>query len=362
MTGIRSGTLTALFLYDVAEAARLSEVGTVIGSAVPARLAPRPDTPAYIQYLQPPLSIDGEGLGMTAVDGTSVRLKVFDYGVISVAIARPLPATWPELLHLGLNWHDDPGLAAAAERCCRELVSRIRGCLVELHDTWIAEDYLVFGLYELDGAPSAEDLLRVHGHDIARLLRGEHEPLSPQEGEEVLRHRLSYLANDLVIPTWNAAFVYDTEQDAQAPLEILEYANSQLLQFRAYDGLLERQLARIYLQLQAPPWRGRFSRRHARAARELHSIFIDVNELTDRTENTLKIVGDVYAARLYTLAGARLGLDQWKASVRDKLATLDAIYRFAVEQASMARGEFLEMTVVLILLFELVFFVRDLLT
>ena len=95
-------------------------------------------------------------------------------------------------------------------------------------------------------------MLRIHGQDIARLLRGEHDPLSGQESEEVLRHRLSYLANDLVIPTWNAAFVYDTEADAQAPLELLEYANSQLLQFRAYDGLLDRQLARIYAQLQAP--------------------------------------------------------------------------------------------------------------
>ena len=61
MTAIRSGTLTALFLYDVAEAARLGDVGTVVASAVPARLAPRPDTPAYIQYVQPPLTIDGEG-------------------------------------------------------------------------------------------------------------------------------------------------------------------------------------------------------------------------------------------------------------------------------------------------------------
>jgi hypothetical protein len=361
MTAIRSGTLTALFLYDVAEAARLGDVGTAVASAVPARLAPRPDTPAYIQYVQPPLTIDGEALGLTAVEGSAVRFKVFDYGVISVAISRPLPESWPELLHLGLRWHDDPALAASAERCGRELVSRIRGCLDQPIDTWIAEDYLVFGLHELEGTPSADDVLRVHGQDIARLLRGEHEPLSGHESEEVLRHRLSYLASDLVIPTWNAAFVYDTEPNAQAPLEILEYANSQLLQFRAYDGLLDRQLARIYAQLQAPGWWGRVSRSHARAARELHSIFIDVNELTDRTENALKIVGDVYAARLFTLAAARLGLDQWKASVQEKLATLDSIYRFAVEQASLVRGEFLEVTVVLILLFELVFFVRDLL-
>jgi hypothetical protein len=50
----------------------------------------------------------------------------------------------------------------------------------------------------------------------------------------------------------------------------------------------------------------------------------------------------------------RLGLDQWKGSVQEKLRTPADIYRFAVEQTSMARGEFLEIIVVLILVLELV--------
>ena len=100
-----------------------------------------------------------------------------------------------------------------------------------------------------------------------------------------------------------------------------------------------------------PTW---LSRRYSRAARHIHSLFIDVNELTDRAENALKIAGDVYAARVFGLAAARIGLDQWKANVRDKLKTVDDIYRFAVEQAAIARGEFLELTIVLLILLELV--------
>ncbi len=87
----------------------------------------------------------------------------------------------------------------------------------------------------------------------------------------------------------------------------------------------------------------------------MHSLFIDVNELTDRTENALKFVGDIYAARLLALAAARLGLDHWKAD-EEKLKTLDEIYQFAVEQTGMARGEFLELAIVLILVLELVLF------
>jgi hypothetical protein len=193
---------------------------------------------------------------------------------------------------------------------------------------------------------------------IAQLLRGERDPLSVQEREEVLRHRISYYATDLVIATWSGALVYDTPRGAAGVLEILEFANSQLLEFRYYDQLLDAELSRIYAGLQRRGWRPTWlGRRHARAARQVHSLFIDVNELTDKTENALKIAGDVYAARLFAMATARLGLDQWKANVREKLKTVDDIYRFAVEQTSIARGEFLELTIVLLIVLEIVLFV-----
>ena len=67
----------------------------------------------------------------------------------------------------------------------------------------------------------------------------------------------------------------------------------------------------------------------------------------------MKFVGDLYAVRLFGLVADRLGLATWKADVEAKLKKLDDIYRFAVEQSSMARGQFLELTIVLILILEL---------
>jgi hypothetical protein len=80
--------------------------------------------------------------------------------------------------------------------------------------------------------------------------------------------------------------VYDTPAGAQAALEIVEFANSQLLQFRYYDELLDNELAKIYANIKRTPhWYDAVLGRHyARAAREVHALFIDVNELTDRTE------------------------------------------------------------------------------
>jgi hypothetical protein len=356
MSAILLGQLTALFMYDVAQAIGLPTMTALVQTAVPSRLAPRPITPAYVQYQEPPMAIDAEALGIGSVDGCQVRFKVFDYGVISVALTRALPGSWPELLRQGLEVQESTGLAAAAERLCRQLVARIRPAITELREDFVTEDYLVFSVTSLDGRPSSEAVLRDHGHDIAALLRGEREPLSREERDEVLRHRISYLHDDLVIPTWNAAFVYDSEAGAQAVLELIEFANSQLLEFRYYDDLLARELGRVYSQLQAPRWFSAWSRRYTRATQHVHSLFIDVNELTDRTENALKIAGDVYAARVLALASARVGLDYWKASVQEKLKTVDDIYRFAVERTGMVRGEVLEIVVVLILLIELVLF------
>jgi hypothetical protein len=202
---------------------------------------------------------------------------------------------------------------------------------------------------------TADELLEAHGDDIAAMLRGERQPLSAQEQAKVLRHRISYLANDLVVPTWNAALVYDRPAGAQGALDILEFANSQLLEFRYYDALLDDQLGAIYARLQHPRWFEQWiGSRYFRTAQHVNALFVEVNELTDRTENALKFIGDIYAARLFALVADRLGLETWKANVQEKLKTLDDIARFALDQSSVSRGQFLEITIVLILVLELV--------
>jgi hypothetical protein len=355
------GQVTAFFLYDAADAIDLQGVTSLVGGASRVRLTPKTTTPPYVQYEQPPLTIEGRALGITETLGFSVRFKVFDYGVVSIALTRPLPPTWNELVEAGLTWQEDPRLGAACETMCRNLVGRLRGAITSPRTELLAEDYLLFGVTELEGHPTVDALIDRHGDDIVKLLRGEREPLSRQERDEVLRQRISYFEHDLVVPTWNAVFVYDTESGVQATSEIVEFANSQLLEFRYYDDLLARELSGIYAQLQKPGWfRGWGGHKYKRAAQQVHALFIDVNELTDRAENALRIAGDIYTARVLTLTARRLGLEQWKGNVQEKLNTLDAIYRFAVEQSGMARGEALELLVVLILILELVLFVMGL--
>ena len=358
MAEIRAGQIVAFYLFDVAETIDLRAIPALVGgSTTAARLAPKPATPAYVQYDKPPVSFDGRAVGLPTLDGFQVRFRAYDYGVISIALSKPFAGSWPALLDVGQSLIESAELEQRAEGACRALLDRLRPALLGARPALLSEDYLVYVIHELERPQKASELLLAHGDAIAGMLRGERQPLSVQEKTKILRHRISYLADDLVIPTWNAAFVYDTPGGAQAALEIIEFANSQLLEFRYYDELLDHQLGSIYARLQDPKWYDEWiGSRYARAARHVHALFIDVNDLTDRTENTLKFVGDIYAARLFGLVADRLGLATWKANVQEKLKTLDDVYRFAVEQSSMSRGQFMELTIVLILVLELVLF------
>jgi hypothetical protein len=359
MAQIRSGQIVAFYLFDVAETIDLAAIPALVGAlTTPARLAPKPPTPAYVQYDKPPVSFDGSAIGLPELDGFQVRLRAYDYGVVSIALSRGFAGDWRELVGLGQTLVENAELEQRAEDVVRQLVQgRLRTALLGARESFLSEDYLVYVVHELERTQTATELLATHGEAIAAMLRGERQRLSEQETTKILRHRISYLADDLFIPTWNAAFVYDTPGGAQAALEIIEFANSQLLEFRYYDELLDRELASIYALLQHPKWYDEWvGSRYRRAARKVHALFIDVNELTDRTENTLKFIGDIYASRLFALGANRLGLGTWKANVHEKLKTLDDVYRFAVELSTISRGQFMELAIVLILVLELVLF------
>lgn len=354
---IRSGTIAALYLFDVAEQIDLPRLREALGAGASARIVSKSAQPASLHYQVPPLVLEGEAAGLADIDNFQARLKFFDYGVVSLALLRPFTGTWDDLLAASQRYVENARLEDAAEQAVRQTVERCGDTMTRPRGSFLSEDYLILAVHELDTPLDADALLAARGPQLAQMLRGETAPLSAQEQDEVLKNRLSYLSNDLVVPTWNAAFVYDTEAGAAAAMELFEFTNSQLLEFRYYDALLDAELARLYPALQTTSWwRNLFGGGATRAANQVHSLFIDVNEITDRTDNALKIVGDIYAARVLALAASRLGLARWRESVEDKLETLDDIYRFSVEQVSISRGQFLEIAIVFILVLELVLF------
>jgi hypothetical protein len=140
-------------------------------------------------------------------------------------------------------------------------------------------------------------------------------------------------------------------------VQLLEYANTQLLEFRYYDGLLTRLLEDVYGSLEnksgvVAAWR------LSREAARLNTIRLDVMELTEKVDNAIKFLSDMFYARLYGLAAAKVGVPDYRRLVETKLRTAGELYRFMVDQFNQTRSFVLELVVVIILIVDLLFLFR----
>jgi hypothetical protein len=344
------GSAVGLFLFDVCEEVRLDELRNILGAR---RLGEglRHAAAEQLFFERPPVVENMQYPGQADV---RVRVKYYDYGVVSVLFEFPFAGEWPDLIALSSRWISGTDLPNRAEEITKDRVARTRPALVKPYNTWLSEDYFIFFMREIAGSPNANQLLNSCGLQITQVVRGENSVLSEDERREVLQSAMSYYPNDLAVLSWNAAFIYDSLAGSETTLQLLEYANSQLLEFRHYDDLLTRELARVYDSLeQNSTLIGRW--RLPREASRLQTVLLDVTELTERADNAIKFLSDMFSARLYRMAASKVGVPDYKSLTQEKLRTAEDLYRFLIDQFHQSRTFWLESLVVLILLIELVY-------
>jgi hypothetical protein len=309
-----------------------------------------------VKFERPPViePINVEGI---LPSGSTGQIKYFDYGILSVLFEMPFAAEWSKVVELAVQSMSGPQFEAAALNVVKEKVKNAGSALVRPYATWSSEDYYAFHLFEVHGCPTAADFMRVHGGDIAQMVRGEPQPLSKEEQTEILQSSISYYPSDIATIGWNAAVIYDTPAGAQTAIQLLEYSNSQLLEFRHYDELLTRELDSVYDFLKKP--RGPLARwKLSREAARLQTFRVEVTELVEHVDNSIKFLSDMFSARLYRLAAAKIGVPDYKSLVAAKLRTAEELYRSLVDEFQTSRAFILELMVVIILVIELVFLFR----
>ncbi|MGA9156813.1 MAG: hypothetical protein WB249_08480, partial [Candidatus Sulfotelmatobacter sp.] len=353
-----SGSVLVLIQFDVCEEIRLDQLRQILGART-ADASFKHLAPGYVRYQRPPVEEVLEPLILESGERLQGDIKYFDYGVVSVVFEVPFSGDWDKLVQLSSRWVWDTNFESLATRIVKQKLERAAPALVKPYTTeWLQEDYFIFHLRDIAGSPSASDLLAAQGSYISQVVRGESQPLSDGERQEILQSRISYYPNDLAVIGWNAAFIYDSASGAETAIQLLQYANSQLLEFRHYDELLTKQLEQVYDFLDRGG-RGLWSRwRTAKAASKLHTVLLDVSELTERADNAIKFLSDMFSARLYKLAALKVGVPDYKDLVQQKLQTAEELYRFMVDEFNQSRAFVLELMVVIILIIELVYFFR----
>ena len=351
-----------MLLYDVADEIDLDRVREILGASPPAR---KPEfklpAPVYVRFERPPVVEVSEPVCLATGERFDGRLKYFDYGVVSLDLELQFQAEWEELIKLSNGWIEAPEIEQLALQVVRKRMSGLTEALRKPYPEWLDEVYYAVHVREVQDtggrAPGAGELLALHGREIAQIVRGELNPLSPAEEKEVLGSSMSYYPSDLLVVGWMAALIYDTAEGAAPTVQLLEYANTQLLEYRRYDEVLTRVLKHTYDVLERGG--GILSRwRLASEARRLNTLRLDITELTERTDNAIKFLSDMFYARAHQVASAKIGVNDYRRLVDEKLHTAGGLYGFMVNEFNEARGFVLELMVVVILMIEIVFLFR----
>jgi hypothetical protein len=290
--------------------------------------------------------------------GAPVRLliRVYDVGVVSVMMRAPLKArTLADLLPFhNPKLENGDTLDNVATRLCAEVCDSLKDLIVGRTEFPAPpEAYTVFCLTQLGAAEDVNAWLNEHRREVAGLLTETAAPqLSESQVGEVLRIQRSFERSDLAVIDWDAALVVDLSGYVDDVLYALELANLQLEEFRVMDRRLDKYLDRAYDDLdrrRLPLFGGA-----AKTLRFLRRLRVDVAKLTDEVTHITKFFGDWHLARVYVGARDRFYLDQWRASVEQRLAQLDKLYSVVHTEVNEQRMLWLEIIIV-------IFFALDLL-
>ena len=357
------GSIRIFVFYDVGEAFDLEKLRTLIA---PGGAPTKPDfprrTPEYVRFENPPIEEPSEPLTLRRGEQVICSIKYYEYAIVEAQLQVPFEGNWEQLMAQTARWMDAPDI----EPECRAVVSRhlqrTSGAITRPRDEWFQETYLVVDLEQMkdeDGdLVTAEQILSQFGEQIGQLLRGEESRLARSTNDRILQGSLSYYSTDLLVVGFNAAFVYDRPEESTRAIQILEYARVQLLEFRYYDNFMTRVLADVYNNLDRKTNVLLSRWQFPREANRLNAIRLEVMELTERVDNTVKFVSDSYYALVYRTAATRAGVPEYRDLVEEKLNTARELYDFMMAQFNEARLFLLEAAITILCFLDVLLLLR----
>jgi len=244
----------------------------------------------------------------------------------------------------------------------RALINECRKILREFtSDQEYDEEYSVYCISGYSGDP--EVYLSMYGERIAEFLKNERMPLDEEEVQATLSSYLKYSKDDLTVVDWDGAFIFDSAGDFDSNIELFEIANLQLLKSRILDDDLDERLEKTLRLIggtkkRLPIIRSGEVRKVVKEIIETRTQSILESEAVERN---IKLIGDWYSAKLYSLIAKKFHLDSWKANIKEKLDTLEDVYTMATENFSVSYRATLEFVIlagwfVLLLLYVAEFF------
>ena len=349
---IQNGLCYAIFAYDAARSIDLgkAEQRTHETTERPT-IAHKRRTPSYFEYQPPPVRVNqaAEPLRLGQfVTRSGVDLMIYDFGAVAVIYMLPIAGPFDRLLAVSEELYDNELLLGDSRQRVDQLLRVIGDAANQAHRSPVVEDYVIFHIENFAQRLDLNLFAESQARQIAQILRAERQPLSGQEVEHALSERVSYGLDDITIVDWNGALIVDREgEDVRA---VLEFANVELLEMRYLDQKLDRALNQAFESLSKPTLSlPRLLGYYGADLRRVAELQVDNAVLFEGVNNTLKLLGDQYLARVYRTANQRFHLKEWDESILRKLQTLESIYEKISDQASNRRMEMLEWVIIILI-------------
>ncbi|MGA1267124.1 MAG: hypothetical protein ACO32J_08100 [Phycisphaerales bacterium] len=360
MTGVDSdirlrGTCHVLLAFEVGLAVDLARAAAALRNSGRARM-PSARNPGGCDWSDPPLALEQDGPSLR-VSGHevahAVQVRIHDFGAISLGYRIPFEGRMDDLAALSAALVAHAGLLQDGRDRVATLLASMGGTVRRPQVRPYVEDYVVLAMEGPPGVPARELLDRLGEGDVARVLRAEPSALSDEEVRDSLSATISYGPGDVAVIDWNAALLLDAEP--QATIDVLAFANVELLEYRVLDEQLDAAMDQAHATLVRR--RSYAARLHAgrRDMERLAELQTDAALLYEEINNALKLLGDQFLARLYRLASRRLHLDAWERSTLRKLETLESIYDKLSNEQNSRRAELLEWIIIVLIASEIVF-------
>ena len=360
MIEIKKGSILIYRVFDVAEEVNLHRVEELLSepltgtnrSRLRFTLTPR----QTIIMRNAPITL---GLGESDIIfqnkpvKAEVSAKIWDYGVISILFQIPIPenTSWEKLIDISAQLEQDTLIDESAKYRTQELTNLINPALREPHHWHEFEDYNIFFFEEIDGINDCKEIF--DQVDVARLIVAENTAeLSDRAKKSILVSTLQYSKNDLAVIDWNSALVIEPSGKKEVP-EAIEFALTHLMEMRYYDSLIDQKLTMLYDSIEES--RGKFfNNRFSLLSREASARYIEFSEFIERVDNSFKVVGDFYLAKIFRVSNEEFRIPEWEGNIMRKMGLLANLSALLQGEINVNRSLWLEITIVVLILFELI--------
>ncbi len=362
---IQKGRILVYRVFDIGEEIDLEKVERLLTDGSPSRskfTLKKTDRQAVI-VSNDPLAVNLGAYKFSAKNfdfNSEISAKIWEFGTLSLTFDFTIPAGFSisqlkEYSSIIQNYEELDHFARAKSR---EFSLQIQPAMAKNNEWEVFEDYVIYYIEKFSqDFTDAADILK-HEDVAALILNEENKSLSLQSTERIYDSKLQYYKNDLTLIDWNSALVIEPSGSLDIP-DVIEFALNQLLEVRYYDDLLDKKLREIYSAIELKDM-SIFSSKYTEIALGAGQNYIEIAEIVESVENSLKVIGDLYHSVVFRSASKKFRFTDWQTSIDNKLKNLADISALLLDNINNRKSHILEITIIVLISLELIPFFKNL--